>query len=118
MKNQTINDLVDLFLLQNDQLNLSALDINKMENILQMFSQNMGLQPEQYYQWNFWTSVVYAGSLYTSIGYGNNTPTTAVGKVLTMIYAIVGIPLLLHCLSKGCAVEFICFKSYGLERTC
>ena len=36
----------------------------------------------------------------TTIGYGNMAPVTQLGKVITMIYAIIGIPLMLYVLSR------------------
>lgn len=35
-----------------------------------------------------------------STGYGNLSPRTALGKILTMIYAAFGVPLMLLCLSS------------------
>uniref|UniRef100_A0A5S6QSR3 Potassium channel domain-containing protein n=1 Tax=Trichuris muris TaxID=70415 RepID=A0A5S6QSR3_TRIMR len=51
-------------------------------------------------RWDFWSSVYYAVTVYTTIGYGDITPRTATGKVLTMIYALIGIPLMFYILQS------------------
>lgn len=43
--------------------------------------------------WNIWGGVYFSASLYTTIGYGNFHPETKAGRILTMIYAFCGIPL-------------------------
>ncbi|KRX58614.1 TWiK family of potassium channels protein 18, partial [Trichinella sp. T9] len=48
--------------------------------------------------WSFWSSVYYAVTVYTTIGYGDMTPSTTSGKILTMIYALCGIPLICYIL--------------------
>ncbi|CAJ0589962.1 unnamed protein product [Cylicocyclus nassatus] len=44
-------------------------------------------------KWTLWGGVYYAASLYTTIGYGNFFPHTTAGRIVSMLYAIVGIPL-------------------------
>ncbi|KAG6449864.1 hypothetical protein O3G_MSEX006302 [Manduca sexta] len=45
--------------------------------------------------WNFMNSFVYCLTLITTIGYGHIAPKTTYGRVATIVYAIVGIPLFL-----------------------
>ena len=44
-------------------------------------------------QWKFAGAFYYATTVLTTIGYGHSTPCTIGGKLFTMFYAIVGIPL-------------------------
>ncbi|XP_059090427.1 uncharacterized protein LOC131886184 [Tigriopus californicus] len=47
------------------------------------------------FTWNFFSSFLYSLSLVTTVGYPQQVPETSMGKILTMICALLGIPLLL-----------------------
>ncbi|KAI4471013.1 potassium channel subfamily k [Holotrichia oblita] len=44
-------------------------------------------------QWKFVGAFYYATTVLTTIGYGHSTPSTIAGKLFTMCYAMIGIPL-------------------------
>ncbi|GAV03751.1 hypothetical protein RvY_14133-2 [Ramazzottius varieornatus] len=46
-------------------------------------------------EWTLASSFLYAFSVITTIGYGHVTPSTLQGKMVTVLYAIVGIPIML-----------------------
>ncbi|XP_045454181.1 TWiK family of potassium channels protein 18-like [Melitaea cinxia] len=51
------------------------------------------------YEWNFAKAFLYSLTILTTIGYGSVAPKTALGKAVTIGYAVIGIPLTLLYLS-------------------
>ncbi|XP_053685922.1 trichohyalin [Sabethes cyaneus] len=45
--------------------------------------------------WNFVNGVIYSLTVVSTIGYGHISPSTTTGRALTIIYAIIGIPIFL-----------------------
>lgn len=51
-------------------------------------------------QWNFSGALLYSVTVISTIGYGNIAPKTNMGKIVTLIYAMFGIPLFLMWVSQ------------------
>ncbi|XP_071958126.1 uncharacterized protein [Antedon mediterranea] len=60
----------------------------------------MGLSPNKYIHWDFLGGVHYCLSVISTIGYGHYVPATQIGRGLTMLYALFGIPLNLIFLAR------------------
>lgn len=47
------------------------------------------------WSWDYWNSVFYAATIFTTIGYGHMSCKTYMGRAATIVYALIGIPLTL-----------------------
>ncbi|XP_067673338.1 TWiK family of potassium channels protein 9-like [Haliotis asinina] len=69
-----------------------------------------GQDPDDELQWSFAGAMLYAVTVITTIGYGHITPKTSWGRVITIVYAIVGIPLTFLCLRNIGSLLSSCVK--------
>lgn len=110
--------------------NLTSKDLGKFDDILsRITSQRMDAAKKE---WNIYNSVFFCMTVTTTIGYGNLSPVTVAGRVICVIYALLGIPLTLALLAivgkiLGDYINDACawllkwyrkvHKSYEYERT-
>lgn len=89
-------------------------EFNRTAKVLTTFQETLGILPtdmEKDIHWTFLGSIFYCMTVYTTIGYGNIVPGTGLGRLATIVYAFLGIPLTvlsLYCLgslfAKGCKI--------------
>nr|XP_018911530.1 PREDICTED: uncharacterized protein LOC109040166 isoform X1 [Bemisia tabaci] len=60
--------------------------------------------------WSFINAFIYCLTVITTIGYGHITPSTTTGKIITMVYAVFGIPMFLILLADFGKMFTRCIK--------
>ncbi|XP_050301315.1 two pore potassium channel protein sup-9 [Anthonomus grandis grandis] len=80
--------LQDIQVIIRRKYNISDEDFRIMETIVMKSEPHRAGQ-----QWKFTGAFYYATTVLTTIGYGHSTPSTIAGKMFTMMYAMIGIPL-------------------------
>lgn len=81
----------------------------RVDKVLLNFQSNIAEAVKQGYtklnapkDWTFTEALMYSLSVFTMLGYGNMVPRTTAGKILTVVYAVFGIPLyVLYFLNMG-----------------
>uniref|UniRef100_A0A8D8SQ97 Potassium channel subfamily K member 9 n=1 Tax=Cacopsylla melanoneura TaxID=428564 RepID=A0A8D8SQ97_9HEMI len=81
----TLSDIEKMIM---NKYNISPDDFKLLETLILKSEPHKAGQ-----QWKFAGSFYYATTVLTTIGYGHSTPNTIGGKLFTMFYAMVGIPL-------------------------
>ncbi|KAG9464861.1 hypothetical protein GDO78_019272 [Eleutherodactylus coqui] len=65
-------------------------------------------------EWNFFSSLFFCFTVFSTIGYGRMAPITVKGKIATMVYAAIGIPLMLLLLADlGDILAVFMSKTYN-----
>ncbi|NXP39585.1 KCNKI protein, partial [Leiothrix lutea] len=73
------------------------------------------ISPEE--RWNFFGSLFFCCTVFTTVGYGNTYPVTRTGKYLCMLYAFFGIPLMFLVLTDmGDILATVLSKCYNKFR--
>ncbi|XP_055910177.1 uncharacterized protein LOC129944637 [Eupeodes corollae] len=125
VRQQTIENIWDItvslnILYKENWTKLAALEIAKFQDqLIKRLSEDVTLsnlddsspaseavlllphgRDDENYEWNFAKAFLYSLTVLTTIGYGNIAPKTTLGRLVTLAYAILGIPLTLIYLSS------------------
>ncbi|NWJ04894.1 KCNKG protein, partial [Crypturellus undulatus] len=101
--------------------NYTCLDRQALEQFVQvlMEAREKGVNPEgnstNPSNWDFGNSFFFAGTVVTTIGYGNLAPSTVAGQVFCVFYALFGVPLnlaFLNQLGKGLNAHLITLERW------
>ncbi|XP_050304647.1 TWiK family of potassium channels protein 18-like isoform X2 [Anthonomus grandis grandis] len=92
MPNQTHND--EWMKLADERMNVYFGQVIEDERIKQFIKANRGPKV-----WTLINSIVFCATIYTTIGYGHMYPKTNTGRALSIVYALIGIPLFLIALT-------------------
>ncbi|KAM8809832.1 potassium channel subfamily K member 16 [Eudromia elegans] len=101
--------------------NYTCLDRQALEHFVQVLMEawEKGVNPEgnstNPSNWDFGNSFFFAGTVVTTIGYGNLAPSTVAGQVFCVFYALFGVPLnlaFLNQLGKGLNAHLITLERW------
>ncbi|NXA46033.1 KCNKG protein, partial [Nothocercus julius] len=101
--------------------NYTCLDRQALEQFVQVLMEawEKGVNPEgnstNPSNWDFGNSFFFAGTVVTTIGYGNLAPSTVAGQVFCVFYALFGVPLnlaFLNQLGKGLNAHLITLERW------
>ncbi|KAK6750268.1 hypothetical protein RB195_002324 [Necator americanus] len=100
-----------------------------IDDAVEHFQEKLGFSVSNESQWSLMSAMYYSGTLFTTIGYGDIACVTVAGRILTVIYSCIGIPLMLITLNdlgkflynniNGCVKNIEDFGAYlGVFRVC
>uniref|UniRef100_A0A8D0H3Z2 2P domain potassium channel Talk-1 n=1 Tax=Sphenodon punctatus TaxID=8508 RepID=A0A8D0H3Z2_SPHPU len=90
--------------------NYTCLDRQALEQFVQVRGTSCVWVPSYPGNWDFSNSFFFAGTVVTTIGYGNLAPSTVAGQVFCVFYALFGVPLnlaFLNQLGKGLSAHLL-----------
>ncbi|CAD6186828.1 unnamed protein product [Caenorhabditis auriculariae] len=78
------------------------------------YDQAMGIsrRSEVLPKWDIWGGLYYAGTIFTTIGYGDLAAVTIGGRIFTMLYAVIGIPMVITILNDWGTMLFHTVNSF------
>ncbi|XP_060527133.1 TWiK family of potassium channels protein 7 isoform X1 [Cylas formicarius] len=120
MRNRTVRSLFKVAVVNNvfNKYTFDS-DANKVlkqyqSDLVQIFRHGYDERPLEEI-WTFPAALMFSLSIITMVGYGNMVPKTSAGKILTMVYALFGIPLYVLYFKNMGKIFAGCFK-WGYRR--
>ncbi|CAI4223355.1 unnamed protein product [Auanema sp. JU1783] len=88
--------------------NLSDYSETNLRKAIEQYDRAMNTKPvlNKEMKWTIWGGLYYAGTIYTTIGYGDISAQTVGGRIFTVFYAILGIPLVITVLNDWGTLMF------------
>uniref|UniRef100_A0A147ANR1 Potassium channel subfamily K member 18 n=1 Tax=Fundulus heteroclitus TaxID=8078 RepID=A0A147ANR1_FUNHE len=101
-------------IIQNDTNNSSCTHNETVRHVEIKMKQFKSIWFQSPSRWNFFNSMFFCCTVFTTVGYGEIYPVTLPGKVLCILYAMMGIPLmLLVILDVGDFLALVMSKAYN-----
>jgi hypothetical protein len=63
-------------------------------------------------KWTYSSAMLYSATVITTVGYGNIAPKSILGRMITCLYAIIGIPIMIMFLTNTGDLLAFCFMKY------
>ena len=66
-------------------------------------------------KWTYFSAMLFSATVITTVGYGNIVPKSVLGKLVTCLYAMIGIPIMIMCLTNtGDLLAVVFIKYYSM----
>ncbi|KAK6753168.1 hypothetical protein RB195_012644 [Necator americanus] len=104
-KKELVERIQAMYFANSDNAVFNETDLRKA---IDRYDVNMSVKPAIHREkrWDLWGGLYYAGTIYTTIGYGDLTAVTFWGRLFTMIYAVMGIPMVISILNDWGTIMF------------
>ncbi|KAK6050939.1 Ion channel [Cooperia oncophora] len=95
-------------MMYSDQSMAQFFNETELRKAIDRYDVSMSFKPaiQKKKRWDLWGGLYYAGTIYTTIGYGDLAAVTFWGRIFTMIYAIIGIPMVITILNDWGTIMF------------
>lgn len=99
--NHAANNLALMIVsISENETNSKEIKFAEIHHVISEYQKSEGLYPKAYIKWNLLGGMFFAGTVFTTIGYGNFHPETINGRIAVIIYAFFGIPMALFTVSE------------------